>query len=134
MVEDQDRRPAADDTTLTALKYVERTILVVVGILTVLAVGLELWRIAEKRDVSLADILLMFLYAEVIGMVAVFYASRRIVVIYPIFIAITALARLIVLQGKDMDPLNILYEAAAILILAVAVILLGRSNSPARDE
>ncbi len=134
MVEDQDRRPAADDTTLTALKFVERTILVVVGILTVLAVGLELWRIAEKRDVSLADILLMFLYAEVIGMVAVFYASRRIVVIYPIFIAITALARLIVLQGKDMDPLNILYEAAAILILAVAVILLGRRNSPVRDE
>lgn len=134
MVEDKDRRPEADDRTLTALKIVERTILVVVGILTVMAVGLELWRIAVNRDVTLADILLMFLYAEVIGMVAVFYASRRIVVIYPIFIAITALARLIVLQGKDMDPLNILFEAAAILILAIAVILLARSPAPGRED
>lgn len=78
---------------------------------------------------TLADILLMFLYTEVIGMVAVFYTSRAIVVIYPIFIAITALARLIVLQGKDMDPLNIVFEAAAIFILAFAVLLLGRGRN-----
>jgi protein PsiE len=91
---------------------------------------MELQTIYLNRTITLADILLMFLYTEVIGMVAVFYTSRSIVVIYPIFIAITALARLIVLQGKDMDPLNIVFEAAAILVLAIAVMILGRRREP----
>ncbi len=108
------------------LRAVERALLIVVALLTVMAVGLELAKIAASLTITLADILLMFLYAEVIGMVSVFYTSRTIVVIYPIFIAITALARLIVLQGKDMDPINILYEAVAIFILALAVLILGR--------
>ncbi len=120
---------AADETALQILKFIERGMLILVGGLTVIAAGLELWAIWENRAVTLADILLMFLYTEVIGMVAVFYTSRTIVVIYPIFIAITALARLIVLQGKDMDPLNIVFEAASILILALAVLLLGRKRT-----
>lgn len=107
------------------LRAVERALLVIVGLLTVLAVGLELQKIVLAQTITLADILLMFLYAEVIGMVAVFYTSRTIVVIYPIFIAITALARLIVLQGKDMDPINIVFEAAAIVLLAASVLILG---------
>lgn len=57
-------------------------------------------------------------------MVGVFMRSREVPVIYPIFIAITALARLIILQGKDMDPSNILYEAIAIFVLALAVFCL----------
>jgi protein PsiE len=117
---------AAPPLAPAVLKAVERAMLILVGGLTVIAASLELWAIFEQRAVTLADILLMFLYAEVIGMVAVFYTSRSIVVIYPIFIAITAIARLIVLQGKDMDPINIVFEAAAILILALAVLILGR--------
>lgn len=112
----------------TILRATERGLLVIVGLLTVAAVAMELHTIYLNRTITLADILLMFLYTEVIGMVAVFYTSRSIVVIYPIFIAITALARLIVLQGKDMDPLNIVFEAAAILVLAIAVLILGRRN------
>jgi len=110
----------------TILRATERGLLVIVGLLTVAAVAMELHTIYVNQTITLADILLMFLYTEVIGMVAVFYTSRSIVVIYPIFIAITALARLIVLQGKDMDPLNIVFEAAAILVLAIAVVILGR--------
>jgi protein PsiE len=123
------RESVAETGAPRILKVIERGMLILVGGLTVLAAGLELAAIVENRAVSLADILLMFLYTEVIGMVAVFYTSRTIVVIYPIFIAITALARLIVLQGKDMDPLNIVFEAAAILVLAVAVLILGRRRS-----
>ncbi|MFT6737302.1 MAG: protein PsiE, partial [Kangiellaceae bacterium] len=52
--------------------------------------------------------------------------DRSSVFVYPIFIAITALARLIILQGKDMDPKNLLYEAIAILVLAMAVVILLR--------
>ena len=111
------------------LRAVERALLILVALMTVVAVGLELVAIVESRTVTLADILLMFLYTEVIGMVAVFYTSRTIVVIYPIFIAITALARLIVLQGKDMDPLNIVFEAVAILVLALAILILGRRGA-----
>jgi protein PsiE len=114
----------------TILRATERVLLVIVGLLTVAAVAMELQTIYLNRTITLADILLMFLYTEVIGMVAVFYTSRSIVVIYPIFIAITALARLIVLQGKDMDPLNIVFEAAAILVLAIAVMILGRRREP----
>jgi protein PsiE len=94
--------------------------------MTMGAVVFEIHAIYIAQTISLADILLMFLYLEVIGMVAVFYSDRRSAFVYPIFIAITALARLIVLQGKDMAPENILYEAIAIFILAIAAIVLIR--------
>jgi protein PsiE len=72
---------------------------------------------------------LMFLYTEVIGMIAVFYTGKGSFFVYPIFIAITALARLIVLQGKDMAPEKVVFESAAILLLAFAALVIGRVNS-----
>jgi protein PsiE len=105
---------------------IERIILFIVVLMTMGAVAFEIHAMYIAQTISLADILLMFLYLEVIGMVAVFYSDRRSAFVYPIFIAITALARLIVLQGKDMAPENILYEAIAILILAIAAIVLIR--------
>jgi protein PsiE len=108
-----------------AFQFIERAFLIIVAVMTIVAASLEMWRIVEARNVHLADILLMFLYTEVIGMVAVFYRRGDSPLIYPIFIAITALSRLIVLQGKDMDPANILFEAGSILLLAIAVIILG---------
>ena len=78
----------------------------------------------DNRTVSLADLLLMFIYAEVFGMVAVYFKSHEITVIYPLFIAITALARLIVLQGKDSQPEQLIFEAASILLLSIAAIVL----------
>jgi protein PsiE len=122
------REASAELRAPKVLKAIERALLILVGALTVVAAGLELAAIVANRTVTLADILLMFLYAEVIGMVAVFYTSRTIVVIYPIFIAITAIARLIVLQGKDMDPINIVFEAVAIFVLALAVLILSRKR------
>lgn len=93
-------------------------------LLTMGAVYFKLQTLFLNQHVGLADLLLMFIYAEVIAMVGVFMRSREVPVIYPIFIAITALARLIILQGKDMDPSNILYEAIAIFVLALAVFCL----------
>jgi protein PsiE len=93
-------------------------------VMTLGAVAFEIHAIYIAQTISLADILLMFLYLEVVGMVAVFYSDQRSAFVYPIFIAITALARLIVLQGKDMAPENILYEAIAILLLATAAVIL----------
>ena len=111
---------------LSIFHLIERTLLIIVVLMTVGAVAFEIHKIYRLSTISLADILLMFLYLEVIGMVAVFYSDRSSAFVYPIFIAITALARLIVLQGKDMAPENILYEAVSILILAIAAIALLR--------
>ena len=111
---------------VAALGAIERGLLVLVALMTLAATAIELWSIVLRWSVNLGDILLMFLYTEVIAMVAVFYTGKGLPFVYPIFIAITALARLIVLQGKDMDPQNIVLEASAILLLSVAAVVLLR--------
>ena len=116
---------------------IERAVIVVIIALTVIAVLLELYTIVDNRSVSIADILLLFLYTEVVSMAGAFYNSQRIPTVYPLLIAITALSRLIVLQSKDMEPATILYEAGAIMVLALAVGVLhlfageGREDGPA---
>ena len=70
--------------------------------------------------INLADLLLLFIYTEVLGMIGVFYTSNRIPITLPLFIAMTAISRLIILQGKGMDASTLLYEAGAILIIALA--------------
>jgi protein PsiE len=122
--------------TLGLLRASERVLLVVVAGLTVLAAASELIEIGRNGTISLADLLLMFLYTEVVGMVAVYYASRQTPVVYPIFIAMTAVARLLVLQSKDMSPEKILFEAGAIVLLAIAAAILraaGHSPGNRRD-
>jgi protein PsiE len=129
--EDHGLSPQQRSRALAAFGAVERALLFLIVLATLGAVGLEVARVVEARTINLADILLMFLYTEVIGMVAAFYAGKSAPVVYPIFIAITALARLIVLQGKEMAPQNIVFEASALLLLAVAAVLLLRFQ--ARD-
>ena len=70
-------------------------------------------KIYEIGTVTLADLLLLFIYTEVLGMIGVFYASNRIPITLPLFIAMTAISRLIILQGKGMDASVLLYEAGA---------------------
>lgn len=107
---------------------VERALLIVTAGMTLIAAGIEVVNVYERATIGLADILLMFLYTEVIGMIAVFYTGKGSFFIYPIFIAITAIARLIVLQGKDMAPENILFESGAILLLSFAVFVLPKNR------
>jgi protein PsiE len=107
---------------------IESLLLIIVVLMTLGGVGFEVLAVYNAQTIELADILLMFLYLEVIGMAAVFYSDRQSFFIYPIFIAITALARLIVLQGKDMAPQSILFEAIAILVLTGAAVVITRLN------
>ena len=118
--------PADRARALTTFGWIERGLLFLIALMTLGAVALELLRVWQAQNINLADILLMFLYTEVIGMVAAFYANAAVPVVYPIFIAITALARLIVLQGKEMAPQSIIFEASAILLLAIAATILVR--------
>jgi protein PsiE len=108
----------------TIIASIEKTILILIVLLTVGAVLIELATVWNNRTIEIADILLLFLYTEVISMVGTFYRSREIPVLYPLFIAITALSRLIVLQSKDMAPETILYESGAIFILSLAAFAL----------
>jgi len=119
--------PTENAIALTGFRIVERALLVAIALLTLGAVSIELYRVFLSQTINLSDLLLMFLYTEVIGMIAVFYTGRGSPFVYPIFIAITALARLIVLQGKTMDPQNTLFEAAAIVLLSISVVILARS-------
>ena len=103
-----------------AIEFTEKVFLVLIALFTVVAMGQEVLLLVENRKVELKDLLLMFIYAEVLGMLAAFYASRRIPIAIPLFIAVTALSRLIILQGKDTDPTVLLYESGAILLICVA--------------
>tara|TARA_B100001109_G_scaffold249166_1_gene240790 strand:- start:432 stop:815 length:384 start_codon:yes stop_codon:yes gene_type:complete len=105
-------------------EYLEDLILSIIAIMTLGAVGFELYEIFQRGSIELADLLLMFIYAEVLGMVAIYFRSHVLPVIYPLFIGITALARLIVLQGKDSMPEQLVFEAGSILLLSIAALLL----------
>ena len=107
------------------IHLIEKAILILIVMLTLGAVGIELVVVWRNQTIEIADILLLFLYTEVISMVGIFYRSQTIPVLYPIFIAITALSRLIVLQSKDMAPATILFEAGAIFVLGLAAVALS---------
>ncbi len=103
---------------------IEKGLLGLIAILTVIATAQELVDIVDAGKVDLADLLLLFIYTEVLGMIGVFYASNRIPITLPLFIAMTAIARLIILQGKEMDPSALIYEASAIAIIALACLII----------
>ena len=96
----------------------------VILIATSIAFILEIMHMVEIKNVNLPDLLLLFIYLEVFGMVTSYWRSLTIRLTYPLFIAITALSRLIILQKKDIDPSTLIYEAGAILLLAVAIVIL----------
>ena len=107
----------------------EKGLLAVIGGLTMIAAGLDIYQMVWiDMKIELADLFLLFIYAEIVGMVGVFYTSNRIPVTLPIIIAITALCRLIILNSKDADPLILIAEAGAILLLSVAAYVMSMKD------
>tara|TARA_B100000927_G_scaffold253916_1_gene219888 strand:+ start:570 stop:1019 length:450 start_codon:yes stop_codon:yes gene_type:complete len=100
--------------------YSEKLLLAIIGILTMFAAGMDIFHMVKSLKVELGDLFLLFIYAEIIGMVGAFYVSNRIPVTLPIIIAMTALCRLIVLHSKEADPWMLIAEAGAIAVLAGA--------------
>ncbi len=96
---------------------------------TVLAFILEIKEMYVNRTVNLADLLLLFIYIEVIGLVRSYWETRSVRISYPLVIAITALARYIILQDKNDDPATLLYIALAILIVALSTVIIRFRNS-----
>ena len=110
-------------------KNLQLILMVIILVSTVIAVGIEMYKMFENRSVTLADLLLMFLYLEVLAMVRVFWDQQSISITLPLLIAITALARFIILQGKEMDPTALVYEAVAIVLIAGAIVILRLRHS-----
>ena len=110
-------------------KNLQLALMVIILISTVIAVGIEMKNMFLNQSVTLADLLLMFLYLEVLAMVRVFWNQQSISITLQLLIAITALARFIILQGKEMDPTALVYEAVAILLIAGAIVVLRLRHS-----
>jgi protein PsiE len=103
----------------------EKIMLAFIGILTTVAAGMDVYDMWLAKDIQLADLFLLFIYTEIVGMVGAYFANNRIPVSLPIIIAITALCRLIVLHSKEADPWVLIAEAGAIIILAGAAYLMS---------
>ena len=103
----------------------EKFMLAVIGCLTLIAAGLDVYEMFLLRTVDLADLFLLFIYVEIIGMVGAYYSTHVIPVSFPIVIAITAMCRLLILQGKESEPWVLISSAGAIIILAGAVYILN---------
>ena len=101
----------------------------IVLVATTIAFCLEILKMANVQIIELADLLLLFIYLEVMGMVGNYWSNQSIRLTYPLFIAITALSRLIILQKKDTDASFLIYESGAILLLAIAIVVLKLRKS-----
>ena len=105
-------------------ELLEKIVLSLLIVCTIIAIGMEIQAMIANYKVTLADILLLFIYIEIIGMIKEYWVSKMIRMSYPLFIAMTALARMIIMQRKDVDPSAYVYESVAILILAIAIVVL----------
>ena len=111
------------------IRNIQLTAVLVVLISTVIAFFLEIKEMYVNQNITLADLLLMFIYIEVIGLVKSYWETRAVRITYPLVIAITALARFIILQDKESDPTNLIYISVAILIVAIATVVIRFRNS-----
>ena len=97
----------------------------IVLVATTIAFCLEILKMANVQSIELADLLLLFIYLEVMGMVGNYWSNQSIRLTYPLFIAITALSR----QKKDTDASFLIFESGAILLLAIAIVVLKLRKS-----
>ena len=111
------------------IRNIQLTAVLILLISTVIAFIIEMKTMYENQTITLADLLLMFIYIEVIGLVKSYWETRSVRITYPLVIAITALARFIILQDKESDPTNLIYISLAILIVAISTVIIKFRNS-----
>jgi protein PsiE len=107
----------------SVLHYIEQLGLLIILLATIVAVGQEVMRMVEAMKVELKDLLLLFIYLEIIAMIQIYYEQHRLPIRYPIYIAIVALARYIILDSKSLEQWQLLEIGGTIMILTVAVLV-----------
>ncbi|MBB1125357.1 phosphate-starvation-inducible protein PsiE [Thiospirillum jenense] len=116
------------DRLLSALfRYVEKAALVAIGGFALIGIGQAVFAIHIQGEVLLQDLLLMFIFIEIMAMANVYFQRHTVPFTYPMLIAVTALSRLIVLQGKNVS-LNLVYESGAILLVTIAILVMRFSD------
>ena len=104
-------------------RLVEDAGLSIILLATVVAGGIEIRHMWVQQTVLLTDLLLMFIYVETVTMVKVYWESGKLPVRMPLYIAIVAIARYLIIDVKDMEALRIIAIAASILVIALAVLV-----------
>ena len=112
-------------STKKASEMGEKLILYVIGIGAFITALVDIFNAISSYSIQLEELFTLFIYAEIIGMVGAYSSSSRIPVTLPIIIAITALCRLIVMHGKDMEALVLLGESGSILLLSGAAYVMS---------
>ena len=121
--------------TAKAIEHLEKALLLFIVLGTIWAAGYDIFDMfSTQGKMDLGDLFLLFIYAEILGMVGAFYKDHRIPVTLPIIIAMTALTRMIVLASKGDDATSILYEASGILILSVAAYIMSAKDKISLDK
>ena len=113
----------------TTIRNIQLVAALIVLAATVIAFIFEIHEMYNKKTINLADLLLLFIYIEVIGLVRSYWETRSVRISYPLIIAITALARFIILQDKNDDPVVLLYISLAILVVALSTVVIRFRNS-----
>lgn len=121
---------------MKSIQWIEWAGLTLITIATIVAIIQEVHTILLRHRVELHDILLLFIYLEVISMVALYLNSGKLPVRYPIYIAIVAIARFIILDIKDLAAVDVIWFAVSMLVLTIAALALrfGHAKYPYKEH
>lgn len=121
---------------MKSIQWIEWAGLLLITIATIVAIVQEIQTILLRHRVELQDILLLFIYLEVISMVALYLTSGKLPVRYPIYIAIVAIARFIILDLKDLAAFDVIWFAVSMLVLTIAALVLryGHAKYPYNEH
>ncbi len=126
--------PQLTQWVITILEYLEWLGLLIITLATVVAIGQEVYTMLMRLEVRLEDILLLFIFLEILTMVGLYFASGKLPIRYPLYIAIVAIARYITIGMKQMSGITIITLSSAILILVIAVFIIRYSPQDNLDE
>jgi len=131
-------KPTLDNShpIMRSIQFIERAGLILITLATIIAIGQELRAVFIQGRVELSDILLLFIYLEILTMVALYFTSGKLPVRYPIYISIVAITKYIVLGMKELDANDIIYLTIAILLLTLSSVVLryGHAKLPYQDD
>lgn len=106
-----------------SLHLIEQIGLLIILVATIIAVGQEIILIFHKGAIALKDLLLLFIYLEVIAMIQIYYQEHRLPIRYPLYIAIVALARYVILDAKSFEQWQLLEVGFTIVLLTIAILV-----------
>ncbi len=108
----------------TFLECAQNIGLIIIALASIFAIGHEVWLMIMNQQVALADLLLMFIYLEVLAMVAIYLESGKMPIRIPLYIAIVALARYLILDMKSMSAWQLVGVSASAFLLAITVLII----------